>query len=106
VKKCGFEARFLTVKNHYGLHYCPFIILFEDSETFSTQAGEMCHKGKVKIHFKKSNQRGAAPFVSPFLLIFSRDLRCQSCSQRPPGGEGGERDKGKREGVTKSTIVL
>ena len=70
VRKCAFQQKFKIVKNHYMVHYVPFIILFEDPETFSTQAGEMCHKAKVKAHFRKSNQREAANFVSPMFTLY------------------------------------
>jgi hypothetical protein len=44
---CGFSSHFKTVKNHYMLHYTPFIMMFEDPDLLLTQTGEMCHKKKM-----------------------------------------------------------
>jgi len=63
IEKCGFSSKFVTVKNHYMLHYTPFVMMFEDPDTFSTQTGEMAHKKKVKLHFEKSNKKSAEKFM-------------------------------------------
>jgi len=60
---CGFSSHFKTVKNHYMLHYTPFIMMFEDPDLLSTQTGETCHKKKVKVHFEKSNKKSPEKFT-------------------------------------------
>ena len=58
-----FKNFFQTPKNHYTLHYCPFIMMFESPENFSSQAGENAHISKVKENYMKSDKKKAEKFV-------------------------------------------
>ena len=54
---------FTTMKNHYTLHYCPFIMLFENPENSSAESGELAHKIQVKEHYEASNKKAPEEYV-------------------------------------------
>ena len=54
---------FTTMKNHYTLHDCPFIMLFENPENSSAESGELAHKIQVKEHYEASNKKTPEEYV-------------------------------------------
>jgi len=64
IKKANFQAYFETPKNHYTVHYVPFIALFESPENCSSQSGENAHIKKVKEAYLASNKKDPVKFVS------------------------------------------